>query len=56
MKARTIHIITGMLFTFAGAVSILEGIYHTRYSNIFIGIGFVLVGYLYFRRKEKVQS
>lgn len=56
MKTRTIHILTGILFTFAGAVSLLDGIYHTRVSNIFIGIGFALVGFLYFRRKEKVQS
>ena len=56
MKTRTIHILTGIFFTFAGAVSLLDGIYHTRVSNIFIGIAFALVGYLYFRRKEKVQS
>lgn len=54
MKTRTIHIATGILFTFAGVISLLDGIYHTRVSNLLIGIGFALVGYLYFRRKENV--
>ena len=56
MNTRTIHILTGILFTFAGAVSLLDGIYHTRASNIFIGIAFAVIGFLYFKRKEKVQS
>ncbi len=56
MKTRTIHILTGILFTFAGAVSLLDGICHTRVSNILIGIAFAFVGFLYFKRKEKVQS
>ena len=56
MKTRTIHILTGIFFTFAGAVSVLDGIYHTRVSNIFIGISFAIIGFLYLKRKEKVQS
>lgn len=55
MKTRTIHVLTGILFTFAGAVSLFDGICHTRGSNIAIGIGFAIVGFLYFRRKKKAQ-
>lgn len=55
MKTRTIHLLTGICFTLAGTLSLLDGVYHARGSNIFIGICFALVGYLYFRRRKEMQ-
>lgn len=56
MKTKNIHILTGILFMLAGIISLLEGVYHTRGSNIFIGIGFAAVGYLYLRNKFEEEK
>ncbi|MCM1388349.1 MAG: hypothetical protein NC231_13555 [Bacillus sp. (in: Bacteria)] len=51
MKVKSIHMLAGALFIVAGAVSLLDGALHARGSNIFIGICFVIVGCLYFKKK-----
>ena len=52
MSNRVINIIIGILFWISGLITLLEGIFHMRVSNLCIGIGFVIVGLLYFMRKE----
>ena len=51
MSSRVINIIIGILFWISGLITLLEGIFHMRVSNLCIGIGFVIVGLLYFMRK-----
>lgn len=51
MRSRVINIIIGVLFLISGLVTLLEGICHMRTSNLCIGIGFTIVGVLYFMRK-----
>ncbi|MCM1253094.1 MAG: hypothetical protein NC321_09755 [Clostridium sp.] len=51
MKTRSMHILTGIFFAAAGAVSLLDGALHARGSNLFIGVCFVIIGCLYFKRK-----
>lgn len=48
MHSRVTNIIIGVLFCLAGLVTLLEGICHMRASNLCIGIGFIIVGSLYF--------
>ena len=52
MSSRVINIIIGILFLIAGLVTLLDGIFHMRTSNLCIGIGFAIVGLLYVMRKE----
>ena len=55
MSNRVINIIIGILFWISGLITLLEGIFHMRVSNLCIGIGFVIVGLLYFMRKENTK-
>lgn len=55
MNTRVMHILTGTLFALAGILTLIEGVFNMRASNIFIGIGFVVVGCLYFIRRKKLQ-
>lgn len=50
MNSRVINIIVGILFWVSGLITLLEGIFHMRASNLCIGIGFLIVGLLYFLR------
>ncbi len=51
MSSIFINIIIGILFLISGLITLLEGIFHMRASSLCIGIGFVIVGLLYFMRK-----
>ena len=55
MNTRVMHILTGVLFALAGILTLIEGVFNMRASNVFIGIGFVVVGALYFIRKKEIQ-
>ena len=55
MNTRIMHILTGALFALAGILTLIEGVFNTRASNIFIGIGFVVVGALYIIRRKEIQ-
>lgn len=55
MNTRTIHIIIGILYALTGGISLLDGIYHMRASNLLIGICFVTVGCLYLKRRKEMQ-
>ena len=55
MEKKTINIIAGVLFILAGWVTLIDGIYSTKISNICIGICFVLIGCLYFMKKKKEE-
>lgn len=48
MRSKVINIIIGILFSASGLVTLLDGIFHMRASNLCIGIGFIIVGLLYF--------
>ena len=52
MNSRVINIIIGVLFWISGLITLLEGIFHMRASNLCIGISFLIVGFLYFMRKR----
>ena len=52
MSNRVINIVIGVLFLMAGLVTLLDGIFNMRVSNLCIGIGFTVVSLLYFMRKE----
>lgn len=52
MNSRVINIIVGVLFWISGLITLLEGFFHMRASNLCIGIGFLIVGLLYFMRKR----
>lgn len=56
MSSRVIYIIIGVLFWVSALVTLLDGILHTRASNLCIGIGFAIVGFLYFKRKENTNQ
>ena len=47
METKTTNNIAGVLFILAGGVTLIDGIYSTKISNICIGICFVLFGCLY---------
>lgn len=55
MNTRVMHILTGALFALAGILTLIEGVCNMRASNIFIGIGFVVVGALYVIRRKEIQ-
>ncbi|MCM1048145.1 MAG: hypothetical protein NC433_06960 [Clostridiales bacterium] len=54
MNIKTMNILAGVLFALAGVVTLLEGIFNTRASNICIGIALVIVGALYFVQRKKL--
>ena len=55
MNTRMIQILIGILFAMAGIVTVLDGFYNMRASNLFIGMAFIVGGCLYFARKREKQ-
>ncbi|MCH5249900.1 MAG: hypothetical protein J1E98_08200 [Lachnospiraceae bacterium] len=55
MNIRIMHILIGIFFLLAGVVTVLDGFYNMRVSNLFIGVAFIVVGCLYFARKREKQ-
>ncbi|MCM1261520.1 MAG: hypothetical protein NC313_02265 [Butyrivibrio sp.] len=55
MNTKTMNMLAGALFVFAGVVALTEGLFNTRASNICIGAALIVVGALYFVRRKKLQ-
>lgn len=55
MDNRIMRILIGIMFAVSGVVTVLDGIYNMRTSNLIIGIAFVVVGSLYFIKKKEKQ-
>ena len=55
MNIRIMHILIGIFFAVAGVVTLLDGFYNSRPSNLLIGVCYMVVGGLYLIRKKEKQ-